>query len=194
MNEYCQLGFPSIKILKDITYVGRSLENRKIMNFPIGIEPFNIRTVILILIEIKRWVRRALILIWFLKCNLITAMFPSNQIIIMSNCQLWIIRTNPNTKFFSGFFILLVFIIGFLAWAYQSACPPEPIKLGSPDGLPITTPRIKLRDGRHLSYKEYGVPKEVAKYKIIYVHGFDSIKYYAVIATSASPVGIVFCS
>ncbi|KAL7615510.1 hypothetical protein Lser_V15G01915 [Lactuca serriola] len=96
-------------------------------------------------------------------------------------------KSNSSSSFPSGFFILLVFIIGFLAWAYQSACPPEPIKFGSPDGLPITTPRIKLRDGRHLSYKEYGVPKEVAKYKIIYVHGFDSVKHYAVIATSASP-------
>ncbi|CAI9267937.1 unnamed protein product [Lactuca saligna] len=96
-------------------------------------------------------------------------------------------KSESSSSFPSGFFILLVFIIGFLAWAYQSACPPQPKKLGSPDGLPITTPRIKLRDGRHLSYKEYGVPKEVAKYKIIYVHGFDSIKYYAVIATSASP-------
>ncbi|CAH1434915.1 unnamed protein product [Lactuca virosa] len=96
-------------------------------------------------------------------------------------------KSNSSSSFPSGIFILLVFIIGFLAWAYQSACPPEPIKLGSPDGLPITTSRIKLRDGRHLSYKEYGVPKEVAKYKIIYVHGFDSVKHYAVIATSASP-------
>ncbi|PWA68253.1 alpha/Beta hydrolase fold protein [Artemisia annua] len=55
------------------------------------------------------------------------------------------------------------------------------------DCLPITTPRIKLRDGRHLSYKEYGVPKESAKYKIIFVHGFDSVKYYNVIADTASP-------
>ncbi|KAI3512198.1 hypothetical protein L1887_19461 [Cichorium endivia] len=84
--------------------------------------------------------------------------------------------------------LLLVFFTGFLAqWAYQSAYPPPPNKLGSPDGLPITNPRIKLRDGRHLSYKEFGVPKEVAKYKIIYVHGFDSVKHQAVIATSASP-------
>ncbi|KAI3738142.1 hypothetical protein L2E82_28161 [Cichorium intybus] len=57
--------------------------------------------------------------------------------------------------------LLLVFFTGFLApWAYQSAYPPPPNKLGSPDGLPITNPRIKLRDGRHLSYKEFGVPKE----------------------------------
>ncbi|KAI3738143.1 hypothetical protein L2E82_28162 [Cichorium intybus] len=82
---------------------------------------------------------------------------------------------------------LLVFFTGFLAWAYQSIRAPPPKKLGSPDGLPITTPRIKLRDGRHLSYKEYGELKEIAKYKIIYVHGFDSNKHFAVIATKASP-------
>ncbi|KAI3512199.1 hypothetical protein L1887_19464 [Cichorium endivia] len=98
-------------------------------------------------------------------------------------------KSNSSSSFPSGIFVtlLLVFFTAFLAWAYQAACPPLPKKLGSPDGLPITTPRIKLRDGRHLSYKEYGVPKEVAKYKIIYVHGFDSVKYYNVIATSASP-------
>ncbi|KAM0005467.1 putative alpha/Beta hydrolase [Helianthus debilis subsp. tardiflorus] len=87
---------------------------------------------------------------------------------------------------------LLVFFTGFLAWAYQAACPPAPNKVGPPDGLPVTSPRIKLRDRRYLSYKEFGVPKESAKYKIIYVHGFDSFKHYALIATSASPGFILF--
>ncbi|KAI3738141.1 hypothetical protein L2E82_28160 [Cichorium intybus] len=98
-------------------------------------------------------------------------------------------KSDSSSPSSSGIFkkLLLLFFTGFLAWFYQSACPPPPNKLGSPDGLPITTPRIKLRDGRHLSYKEFGVPKEVAKYKIIYVHGFDSVKHYAVIATAASP-------
>ncbi|KAL4560388.1 hypothetical protein LXL04_032538 [Taraxacum kok-saghyz] len=98
-------------------------------------------------------------------------------------------KSVSSSRFPSGIFIksLVVFFIGFLAWAYQAACPPPPKKLGTPDGLPITSPRIKLRDGRHLSYKEYGVPKQLAKYKIIYVHGFDSVKYYNVLATSASP-------
>ncbi|KAJ4799373.1 alpha/beta-Hydrolases superfamily protein [Rhynchospora pubera] len=43
-------------------------------------------------------------------------------------------------------------------------------------GSPITSPHIRLRDGRHLAYREYGVPKEKAKYKIVVVHGFDSSK------------------
>ncbi|KAL0897505.1 hypothetical protein Bca101_081466 [Brassica carinata] len=36
--------------------------------------------------------------------------------------------------------------------------------------------RIKLRDGRFLAYKERGVPKNEAKYKIILIHGFGSSK------------------
>ncbi|CAN6884122.1 unnamed protein product [Brassica oleracea] len=36
--------------------------------------------------------------------------------------------------------------------------------------------RVKLRDGRLLAYRESGVPKEEAKYKIILVHGFGSSK------------------
>ncbi|KAG7653533.1 Alpha/Beta hydrolase fold [Arabidopsis suecica] len=36
--------------------------------------------------------------------------------------------------------------------------------------------RVKLRDGRFLAYRERGVPKEKAKYKIILVHGFGSSK------------------
>ncbi|GMH07326.1 hypothetical protein Nepgr_009166 [Nepenthes gracilis] len=35
---------------------------------------------------------------------------------------------------------------------------------------------IKLSDGRHLAYREAGVSKEDAKYKIIVIHGFDSSK------------------
>lgn len=82
---------------------------------------------------------------------------------------------------------LLVFFTGFLAWAYQATRPPPPKICGSPDGPPVTSPRIKLRDGRHLSYLEYGVPKDTAKYKIIFVHGFDTCKYHNIFAATASP-------
>ncbi|KAI3706771.1 hypothetical protein L6452_24727 [Arctium lappa] len=80
--------------------------------------------------------------------------------------------------------ILVVFFAGFCAWAYQAACPPPPNKLRSQD---ITSPRIKLRDGRHLSYIESGVPKQNAKSKLIYVHCFDCSKYHNPFAVSASP-------
>ncbi|KAJ1390260.1 Alpha/Beta hydrolase fold [Sesbania bispinosa] len=46
----------------------------------------------------------------------------------------------------------------------------------STDDFPVVSPRIKLRDGRHLAYIERGVPKDIAKYKIIIVHGFGSSK------------------
>ncbi|XLR36299.1 hypothetical protein S83_064199, partial [Arachis hypogaea] len=44
------------------------------------------------------------------------------------------------------------------------------------DDFAMISPRIKLRDGRHLAYLERGVSKDVAKYKIIIVHGFGSSK------------------
>ncbi|KAK1263507.1 hypothetical protein QJS04_geneDACA008456 [Acorus gramineus] len=73
--------------------------------------------------------------------------------------------------------ILAVLFIGFLAWAYQAIQPPPPSICGSPNGPPVTSSRIKLRDGRHLAYKENGVPKDKAKYKIIFVHGVDSCRH-----------------
>ncbi|GKU93849.1 hypothetical protein SLEP1_g7410 [Rubroshorea leprosula] len=69
-----------------------------------------------------------------------------------------------------------VLVAGFLVYAYRSIIPPPPKVCGSPNGPPVTSPRIKLKDGRHLSYRERGVPKENAKYKVILVHGFDSSK------------------
>ncbi|XP_054804787.1 uncharacterized protein LOC129307791 isoform X2 [Prosopis cineraria] len=82
---------------------------------------------------------------------------------------------------------LAVSFIGFLAWAFQAIQPPPPKTCGSSNGPPVTSPRIKLRDGRHLAYREYGTPKDAANYKIIYVHGFDSCRHDAVIAERLSP-------
>ncbi|THG18924.1 hypothetical protein TEA_007805 [Camellia sinensis var. sinensis] len=76
--------------------------------------------------------------------------------------------------------ILVMFFMGFMQWAYQATRPPPSRIYGSADGPPVTTTRIKLSDGRHLSYKEYGVPIDKAHYKIVYIHGFDSCKHYAV--------------
>ncbi|GAB2274618.1 hypothetical protein Dimus_009387 [Dionaea muscipula] len=68
---------------------------------------------------------------------------------------------------------LLIVLFGYI---YKALRPPPPRICGSPDGPPITSPRIKLSDGRHLAYREAGVCKEEAKYKIIVIHGFDSSK------------------
>ncbi|CAK9141696.1 unnamed protein product [Ilex paraguariensis] len=67
---------------------------------------------------------------------------------------------------------------------------------GSPGSPPITAPRIKLRDGRHLAYKEHGVPKETAKYKIISVHGFASTRHTLAVVASrmAEELGVYFVS
>ncbi|KAA8549861.1 hypothetical protein F0562_001545 [Nyssa sinensis] len=66
--------------------------------------------------------------------------------------------------------------LGVMIWAYQAIRPPPPKICGSKNGPPVASPRIKLSDGRHLAYKERGVAKENAKYKVIVVHGFDSSK------------------
>ncbi|ESQ45718.1 hypothetical protein EUTSA_v10010457mg [Eutrema salsugineum] len=83
---------------------------------------------------------------------------------------------NTQERSSSGFVktILLVSFVGALAWVYQSIQPPPPKIVGSPGGAAVTAPRIKLRDGRHLAYKEVGFPRDEAKFKIIYIHGFDS--------------------
>ncbi|KAH0652498.1 hypothetical protein KY289_030176 [Solanum tuberosum] len=52
--------------------------------------------------------------------------------------------------------------------------PPTPKDCGSPDGPPVTSPRVQLSDGRYLAYKQGGVAKEKAKHNVIIVHGFDS--------------------
>ncbi|KAL9263329.1 hypothetical protein AKJ16_DCAP15136 [Drosera capensis] len=83
--------------------------------------------------------------------------------------------------------IMIVLLIGSLALAYQAIQAPPPNICGSPGGPPITAPRIRLSDGRHLAYKEHGVPKEKAKHKFIFVHGFDSYRNHAVVATDLSP-------
>lgn len=71
----------------------------------------------------------------------------------------------------------LVLVIVLVRWGYMAIFRPPPPKIcGTPGGPPITSPRIQLRDGRYLAYKEDGVPKEKANYKIILVHGFDSSK------------------
>ncbi|MCD7450021.1 hypothetical protein HAX54_003077 [Datura stramonium] len=71
----------------------------------------------------------------------------------------------------------------FIALTYQAILPPAPPK-NSYYASSFMTSRIKLRDGRHLVYKEYGVPKEIAKYKAIFIHSLGGSKYEAGAITS----------
>ncbi|KAL5976401.1 hypothetical protein ACLOJK_020732 [Asimina triloba] len=58
--------------------------------------------------------------------------------------------------------------------------PPPPKVCCSPNGPPVTAPRVRLKDGRYLAYKEKGVPREHAKHKIIIAHGTGDSKNYLV--------------
>ncbi|CAO2042174.1 unnamed protein product [Urochloa humidicola] len=73
-----------------------------------------------------------------------------------------------------GMRLPLALLVVFLTALVYSQIQPPPSKVpGAPGGPPVTAPRTRLRDGRHLAYLESGVPKEEARYKIIFVHGFD---------------------
>ncbi|XP_038894681.1 uncharacterized protein LOC120083152 [Benincasa hispida] len=72
--------------------------------------------------------------------------------------------------------IAVAFAVCLLGWVYQALKPSPPKICGSENGPPVTSPRIKLNDGRHLAYREFGVPKEEAQYKIIMCHGYNSSK------------------
>ncbi|XP_062174873.1 uncharacterized protein LOC133880031 [Alnus glutinosa] len=85
------------------------------------------------------------------------------------------------------FIVLVILLTALLAWACQAIRPPPPRICGSPSGPPVTAPRIKLRDGRHLAYKEHGVSKEVARFNIIYIHGFRTCRHDVVIAVNLPP-------
>ncbi|CAN8278241.1 unnamed protein product [Cochlearia groenlandica] len=83
--------------------------------------------------------------------------------------------------------ILLVSFVGALSCVYQTIQPPPPKLVGSPGGAAVTASRIKLRDGRHLAYDEFGYPKDEAKFKIIFIHGFGSCMRDSLFLTFLSP-------
>lgn len=81
------------------------------------------------------------------------------------------------------FKISVILVVVFLGLVYQFIQPPPPELCGSPNGPPLTSPRIQLRDGRHLAYMETGTPKEKANYRIIIVHAFNECKELGVFAS-----------
>lgn len=84
---------------------------------------------------------------------------------------------------------LLVLLAGLI---FEPIKPPPPKICGTTNGPPVTAARIKLNDGRHVAYQEYGVPKERAKNKIIYIHGFASCRYDALKVSQVLPFYFYF--
>ncbi|KAG2670769.1 hypothetical protein I3843_14G101400 [Carya illinoinensis] len=70
----------------------------------------------------------------------------------------------------------VVLLVGLLGMVYQATQLSPPQSNGSAEDSPVTSSRIRLKDGRYLAYKERGVPKENARHKIIIVHGLGSSK------------------
>lgn len=72
--------------------------------------------------------------------------------------------------------VVVALVIGLGSWFYAEIQPPPPRLCGSEGGPPVTATRIRLRDGRHVAIEEMGVPKERAKFNIIFCHGFSSTR------------------
>ena len=87
---------------------------------------------------------------------------------------------------------MLALFVSLSALLYKQLQPPPPKIPGSPGGPPVTATRTRLSDGRYLAYLESGVPKEEAKYRIIFVHGFDSCRYDALPISTACFVTCCF--
>ncbi|XP_008667869.1 uncharacterized protein [Zea mays] len=65
------------------------------------------------------------------------------------------------------------------ALLYRQIQPLPPKIPGTPGGPPVTATRTRLSDGRYLAYLETGVPREKAKHRLVFVHGFDSCRHDA---------------
>ncbi|KAG0561777.1 hypothetical protein M758_9G106100 [Ceratodon purpureus] len=71
--------------------------------------------------------------------------------------------------------VLVVLIIGVVGILVKVVTPPP----GSTtlDGSQLTAPRVQMRDGRFLAYKQVGVPLETAKHVIVHVHGYGGSRH-----------------
>jgi len=70
----------------------------------------------------------------------------------------------------------VVLLMGLLGMVFQATQLPPPQTTRAAEHSPVTSLRIRLGDGRYLAYRERGIPREKAKYKIILVHGLGSSK------------------
>ena len=72
--------------------------------------------------------------------------------------------------------VIVAIVVCLASYIYRSLKPPPPRICGVPHGPPVTSPRIRLSDGRYLAYRESGVDRASANHKIIVVHGFNNSK------------------
>jgi hypothetical protein len=78
-------------------------------------------------------------------------------------------------------------LLGSLAgWMSRAVEPPAPRPCGTEGGPPVTATRLRLRDGRHLAYCESGVPKEEARFKVVFSHGFTGSREDSVRASQVN--------
>jgi pimeloyl-ACP methyl ester carboxylesterase len=73
--------------------------------------------------------------------------------------------------------LLLVGVAASLVFKSITPPPPKLLNSSSPGGLTVTAPRVRMRDGRFLAYKERGVPREIAQYHVISVHGYGRSRH-----------------
>lgn len=73
----------------------------------------------------------------------------------------------------AGFVRRMVMLVGVIVGSmiFKAITPPPGKVLNSPDGIKVTAPRIEMRDGRYLAYREVGV-KRGAKHYVVHVHGY----------------------
>ncbi|XP_011654395.1 uncharacterized protein LOC101208945 [Cucumis sativus] len=92
-------------------------------------------------------------------------------------------------------FMAVVFtVVSLLGLFFQATQLPPPQNNGESVGLSVSSPRIRLRDGRFLAYRERGVSKNDSINRIIVSHGFGSSKDMNVLATQEliDELGIYF--
>jgi pimeloyl-ACP methyl ester carboxylesterase len=90
-------------------------------------------------------------------------------------------KTKPPPSFTSSGMVKRLAAVSLLfllaALIFEPIIPPPPKICGTTNGPAVTSARTKLKDGRHVAYVEYGVPRDKAKNKIIFVHGFGCCRY-----------------
>jgi hypothetical protein len=81
---------------------------------------------------------------------------------------------DKEVQVYAGFVRRVVMLVGVIVGSmiFKAVTPPPGKVLNSPDGIKVTAPRIEMRDGRYLAYREVGVRKERAKHYIVHIHGY----------------------